>query len=196
VIYVFGAYLGLRYGWTSIQRTHLIRDRLGEWQFYFCLLADWLYIISLALFSLVFVLNPFKDGVWPHTLPFFGIIVGRFVVVVASFSARKDSMSWGQRIFLGVYTFASFGFMLCVSLDFIVYENNCTPDCGDWKGPFLPWYLTAFLDYTWMVCLPLTTRFLPHLEVIHLRISAVKYEEVVNVKVQPEQIPPSVEEVQ
>lgn len=190
IFFVFGAYLGFRFAWTDIQRTYLIQHRLSKSQFWFSMVTDVLYVLSLACFSLVFVLSPFRDGVWRHSLPFFAIIVGRYFVVVAQFYENDLPMSSGQKVFVGVYTFASFGFMLCVTLDFIVYDIECTPDCGSWEGPFLPWYLTGFLDYTWMICLPLTTKCLPHAEWISLTMEAVKDgDEVAPFKVNPEQIP-------
>jgi len=136
------------------------------------------------IFPLVFELNPFRDGVWQHTIPFFSIIVGMYLVVAANFYVSDANMGTGQSLYFVMYTIISFTFILCVCVDFLGYAANCPVngtdsngnwilDCGSWRGPFLPWYMTGVLDYMWMFCLALISRFIPHGELLHLNFEVI-----------------------
>ena len=150
-VYIPTAYFGIRYVWTDTQRAELERSRLSAAQYWFTVCSNGLYALSLSIFGLVFLENPFIN-VYGHTGLFVQLILLRFVVVAANFYEAPE-VSEGSKVFLGVYGVISLVTPVLFLVSFLSYDKT-----GE---HLLPWQITAAFDYGWFICLVLTTKYLP-----------------------------------
>jgi len=150
-------YLVIRYSWTDMQRTKLKKWSITKTQYWFSMVASSMFLVSGVCFGAVFMIDPFVS-VWCHSLFFIQYMVVRMICVWANMY-EQNGTSTSSWIFMVVYGFATILFSGCVIFNFIMYDRHISDP--DFKAPYLHWGVTATFDYTWFVCLALTTKFLP-----------------------------------
>lgn len=163
-------YFCIRYAWTDMERTQLLRARLTSLQYYFSVSTDALYVVSICVFGLVFVISPF-DSIWLHSLAFLQYIAIRFLVVWANIYEHAAPPKSSIR-FLWVYGFVSLAFPALVITNYLTYE--APPFGGDPASPLVPYQLSMIFDYTWFLCLALTTKFMPRAEGMRIGTSIIE----------------------
>eukprot|EP01047_Picozoa_sp_COSAG01_P029334 COSAG01_NODE_2009_length_8658_cov_51.264867_2_plen_801_part_00 len=124
------------------------------------------------------------------------VVVGNFAKYRSVGGAGPGTaISMGAKMWLVVYSLVSVLYPLALVIDYISYDKNCATNqyecevvAGDSPGfsnatapglhsslhkpePAVPWWLSCILDYTWFLCLPLTTKFLPPNESLQLEYS-------------------------
>jgi hypothetical protein len=176
-VFIPSAYFCVRYAWTDLERTEIVKGRLTGGVVTFSWIADILFILSVALFGEVFVMPPNQTPeasessmVWMHSCMFLQYIFIRFVVVLSNVFEAK-AVSTASWIFTGVYGFVSVVFPACVVINYIWYDMG-------YRQPLIPWYCTMTVDYIWFLCLPATSVFLPEAEVLVLQTSAMYLDEI------------------
>jgi len=172
-------YMAIRFAWTDMQRTKLTEDQLTPGVARLAMWADVLYMISVCVFGLIFVVPPMVS-MWGHTFLFHQYILARLLVAwtnIYEYNATRTvaTKTW---CFMWVYTVASIGSVLCCELSYAMFDlhncgrvqvgSNCMPDLQKPQAPYIPWYITAFFDYLWFVCLAVGSFYMPLAEVICL----------------------------
>mmetsp|Transcript_17766 Transcript_17766/g.35474 ORF Transcript_17766/g.35474 Transcript_17766/m.35474 type:complete len:764 (-) Transcript_17766:67-2358(-) len=201
VLWVPVAYLGLRFAWSDVVRSSILRQQglINACQNATSNAFAVLYVASMACFGLVFIISPLEgaNAVWYHSIPFMQLILVRCIVVVANFVKYRGTggagpgahISTGAKVWLAVYSIVSVLYPLMLAIDYVGYDdlcandpqyqcevtssssNNATFSSLNKPDPTIPWWLTCILDYTWFLCLPLTTKFMPTNESIQLDYS-------------------------
>lgn len=124
----------------------------------FSVFSDVLFGVSTSLFPLLFLIGP-SDGRWGwHTAIFVQFIFCRYLVCLANYlEAEPRYKTQGAFGFIVVYGAVS---MLLPILYFVAIYVYCA-EGRTGQDPVLPWWFTCSVDYVWMCCVPLSTRFLP-----------------------------------
>lgn len=130
-----------------------------------------IYAMSTSILAVLFLLppGPTVSDVWWHTAVYVQYIVGRLIFVSNHyysnfFDENKEdeynkisSASW---CFLHVYTVVSVALPLVFAINYSWFDIYRDP-AVDGDSVFIPWYVTMPIDYTWFICLALTTEFVP-----------------------------------
>lgn len=158
VLWIFVAFLAMKFAMLDMQRTQLVRDRLTSFKACFSVATDALYMLSFAGFTLVFVIHPWDD-VWGHSGGFILLQFVQWLVFLANIMEGENvlTISWIFVVFYGIVTV---GNCAIISSNYLYYTKHG-------YGPWNPWWLGALFDYGWVGCLPLTTIFLPNAEALY-----------------------------
>jgi len=115
------------------------------------------FAISTAVYSLSFIVSS-STSVWWHSIPLVQYILCRYIVVWIKVSASShpsgDQSHWIKLFIYGVVSLAFVSFLLA---NYAAYDHGHS-------GPLIPWQLTAFCDYCWFFCLPLTSKLMPKMD--------------------------------
>lgn len=165
----FVIFLGCKFAFMDIERTMLViaenrerqkkgleeEERLSYFKTVVSITTDVLFMLSLVLFSLVFVIPP-TEGVWRHSGAFIVLIAAIYLVVLANIMEATNApiASW---VYIIVFGIVSVGDVTMILGDFIHYDRTGT-------GPLFPVVLGAIADYGWFAMVPLGTIFLPNAE--------------------------------
>lgn len=159
VLFIPCAYLCYQFALYDWKRTSLIRERLTPTQILFSQATDIMFVISVSVFSLVFVVSPFVSH-WAHSLAFIQYIIIRFLTVSANFYEHAN-VPPASKNYLKVYGVLSFLFPFALIVDYMYFDTAQDAGNTDVDAPFIPWWITAGLDYGWFACLALSQKFLP-----------------------------------
>jgi len=155
----WSAYFGVRYGILNLVRATL--NGVQGWRLHLTKAIDLVYAVGMMALPLIFVITP-HVSVKGHILIFMQVILVRALVVTANMF--QVMLSLGQRLFLSIYCFVSVCLFILLLIDIIMGRDG--------KPPAVPGYITMCLDYTWFICLPLTTFFLPKAPDLRVQWSA------------------------
>lgn len=160
VLWAPTVYFGIRFAWSSAQRSALLKVKRPETRLWLSYLVSALFMASTSGFGLVFILTPdhHADHVWGHSIAFLQYIFARFAVVAVSYS-ESPKVSRASWAFLGAYGLASVVYPALIVIDYVGYDATA-------RSPVIPWWITMSVDYLWFACLPLTTLLLPARESI------------------------------
>ncbi|GMH78954.1 hypothetical protein TrVE_jg8023 [Triparma verrucosa] len=149
---------------------------------WFCNFSNAMYGVSAMAFSLVFMIPP-TESVWLHSIFFVFLMIFRYSAFCAAFvehmfktsasdsnleqgesNFQQNMIKYGSKRFMTLYGIATFAAPVCWFMCYAEYDRVCEGvpegECSDYQFPVPP-ALTAFFDYTWFVCLPLSPIFLP-----------------------------------
>lgn len=162
--FIVPVYFGLRYAITDLERAAL--SNLGSAQMCAVRVANMLYVVSISGVPLIFVITPAVHAK-VHTCLFIQLIFFRLVVVAGNFvEAKSSDVTLGSKVFLAIYGVISIFLLTCFGISLAWYEKG--------GSPVVPPYLTMTADYSWFLCLPLTTRFLPEAPAIRFDLTLEK----------------------
>jgi len=166
VLFIPQAYLVFQFALLDWKRSVLVRDRLSAFQFHLSRVTDILFMISISLFSLVFVIPPEKSH-WGHSLAFIQFIVVWFLVIAANVYEQAEPIPLKSKIYLVVFGSSSFAFPILLIIDFILYDNAVARGEVP-SGPAIPWYIVEFWDLLWFASLALSWFFVPKGETLEV----------------------------
>lgn len=149
VIYMFCFYLIMRFCFLIHVRCSLDPDTST--------FTDWSYKIfglASAGFILVFMIPP-TQSVYGHSLPFIFFIIGRGMIVLALAFEEWTTIDSKGRLFFYYYATVS------VILPVVILSEYAYFDIYGEKSPW-PAKITMVIDYSWFVCLALTSKVLPN----------------------------------
>lgn len=156
----FIIYLGCKFGMLDIERTILVRDRLSSLKIVFSIATDVLFMMSVVLFSFVFVIPPVDAAgtqqVWRHSGTFIILIFVIYVTVLANIMEAKNPPLCSF-IWVALYGVLAIADVIFICGNFIYYDRNGV-------GPLFPVWLGFLADYGWFCATPLCTLFLPDAE--------------------------------
>jgi len=162
VLFMIAYYMCVRYAVTSLQRSFEVRrmGKISAGVFVFSVFSDILWMVSISVFALVWVVDPWMS-MYGHTIPFNQFIVCRFISILAMMMQSSQTTKKGW-IFLVIYSGISFMLPVYYLTSFRYY----TITNHDVKDTLFPWYFGMALDYTWFACLPLTSFYL-HIDPVY-----------------------------
>jgi len=146
------SYLAYSFGLHDWKRTQLVESRLTSRQRYFSVVTDVLFVLSISIFGLLFLVNPFVS-LWVHSAVFLQYVFFRWLVVAANLFELRRGLTLGNKVWFGAYTLASVGMPVLILIDYVAY------DYYGHDGPIIPWYFTWSMDYLWFGCLALSGMF-------------------------------------
>jgi len=154
----FIIYLGFRFAWLDLERTLLVQKknhRLTRIKIFISIATDVLFMLSLACFTMVFVIPP-TEGVWKHSGAFIILIAAMYLIVLANVMEAKNAptLTWVWTILFGILSIADVTMILG---NFVYYDRTGT-------GPLFPWWLGFVADYGWFLSVVLCNLFLPQSE--------------------------------
>jgi hypothetical protein len=170
----FACYLAMRYVWEDSERVKIqvASGAITSKQARMSRIANLMYFVSTWIFPLTLIIPPVSSAsVWAHSLCFIQLIVARLFAVWANFN-EAPLVSTKEKIFMRVYAVVSILFPLCLMVDYIAYDNG---DSKSRQKPLIPTPVTAIFDYTWFICLAVTTKFLPEAPPITFEYSLTRH---------------------
>jgi len=153
------SYLGLRYTWTNIQRTSLLRVHLSRSQFVCSIVADVVFGIAIANFPTLLVVTPAVSAN-AHTCLFLFSIVCRVFVLWAHWMENYDNVTKSSWIYLVIFSIMSIGYSTMIIVSLEMYDQQVAKGISKPEPFFHPWIMMT-LDYTWFTAAVLVNKFWP-----------------------------------
>ena len=150
IIFAPAIYFSVRYAVLDYIRA-AVDPNLTKWRKNVVHICNLLYVISVWIFLMIFVVPPTFSAVW-HTISFGQYIFFRYGIVVGNY-VEVDVISRASWVFLIIYSFISVRFLAVLYINYINFDTK--------QGPTLPWAINMIFDYSWFACLVLTEFLLP-----------------------------------
>merc|ERR1712037_1001516 len=135
-------------------------------------------LVSTCILAVLFMFPPVPDAqaVWIHTGIYVQFIIGRLFGIAVLFyrnyldgsHEELDNTSQGSWIFLHVYSAVSLALPVIFYINYSWYDITRKEGQSPDERP-IPATVTMVLDYTWLACVGLTTKFLPPQSTLHLK---------------------------
>ena len=183
VLYIFVAYLNILFCKIKLVRFHTTREDewtgLGMGKRIFILGSTYVFALSVSTFALCWSISPFQSIYW-HTAFFSFYLVARWFAVLASIveynariSARNEiehpRTKVKRAVYMAIYFICTIGCSACWFADMVAGEGkgwgDAQPELEE-HTPLIPWLVTCILDYGTLICVALTTKFLPNNPVV------------------------------
>jgi len=150
VLFMVCYYSCIRYAVTNLQRSFEVRrmGKISAPMFVFSVFSDIQWLLSISIFALVWVIDPWM-AMYGHTLPFIGFIYVRYVSVLAMMLQSSETTFKGW-VFLVFYCAIS-AMLPMYYLSSFAYFTITSNDASD---TLLPWWVGMSMDYAWFGCLP------------------------------------------
>jgi len=119
----------------------------------FKLFTTILMVVTSLSFSLVFLVSPW-DSVWIHSSAFMAVVIARWFSVVSMYIEFPEEYETKDKIFMFFFTVSSVSFPILLASEYRYYDAHGV------KSPLSPW-VCGTADYTWFLCMGLSSKFLP-----------------------------------
>lgn len=135
----------------------------------FSIFTDVLFMISVILFSFVFVIPP-TEGVWKHSWTFIVLIFVIYLVVLANILEAENAPVFSY-LWMVVYGIFAICDVIFICGNFLYYDIHGS-------GPLFPVPIGFIADYGWFTFTPLCNLFLPNAEGVRKVATVVEQSEL------------------
>jgi len=179
LLWPFLSYFNIRAAWvTAITELTLDEKHSSTASKCITVLSSCVSLVSTCILAVLFLFPPVPDAqaVWIHTGIYVQFIIGRLFGIAVLYyrnyldgsHEELDNTSQASWIFLHVYAAVSLVLPVIFYINYSWYDITRKEGQSPDERP-IPATVTMVLDYTWLACVGLTTKFLPPQSTLHLK---------------------------